>query len=100
MDLVVQWSDRAESELDYILNYWNDRNGSRRYSLRLISLVNDTIDKLAKNPESGRRTNNLFIRYRIVKDYFLYYSYDDTNLYIVDICDMRRDPKYIKSLLD
>ena len=99
MELDVRWSNRAEWEFDEILKYWNERNGSQLYSLKLINLVNESIEKLTKFPESGQATDNLFIRYKIVKDYFLYYSFDETTLHIVDVCDMRRNPKYIKSLL-
>jgi len=69
MELDVKWSNRAEREFD------------------------------KKFPESGQQTDNLFIRYKIVKDYFLYYSFDESTLYIVDVCDMRRNPEYIKSLI-
>jgi len=99
MELDVKWSNRAEREFDKILNYWNDRNGSKLYSLKLINLVNESIKKLTQFPESGQQTDNLFIRYKIVKDYFLYYSFDESTLYIVDVCDMRRNPEYIKSLI-
>ena len=100
MGLAVKWSDRAEWEFDDILNYWNERNGSQRYSTKLINLVNESIEKLTEYPDSGQATDNLFVRYKIVKDYFLYYSFDETTLHIVDICDMRRNPEYIKSLLE
>ena len=99
MELVVRWSNRAEWEFDEILKYWNERNGSQLYSLKLINLINASIEKLTYFPESGKATDNLFIRYKIVKDYFLYYSFDETTLHIVDVCDMRRNPEYIKSLL-
>ena len=100
MGLDIKWTSKAEGEFDDILNYWNERNGSQRYSLKLINLFNKSIDKLLEFPESGKCTDNSIIRYKIVKDYFLYYSFDESNLYVVDICDMRRDPRYIKSLLD
>ena len=61
--------------------------------------MNLSIQKLTKFPELGRVTDNSFIRYKIVKDYFLYYSFDETTLNVVDVCDMRRNPEYIRSLL-
>ena len=100
MELAIKWSSRAEFKFDDILTYWNERNGSQRYSQKLIILVNKSIEKLTKYPESGQSTDNPFVRYKIVKDYFLYYSFDETTLFVVDICDMRRDPEYIKSLLE
>jgi len=66
----------------------------------LIALTDETITKLCAYPESGRQTDVNGIHYKIVKDYFLYYSFDTKHLYIVDICDMRRDPSFIRSLLN
>lgn len=80
MDLTVQWSNRAELEFDNILDYWNKRNGSERYSKKLMELVDQSIEGLAKYPESGRLTDNQSVRYKIVKDYFLYYSYDKNHV--------------------
>ncbi len=87
-------------KFDEILNYWNKRNGSPRYSIKLINLFDESIMKLTNYPDSGKPTDNLLVKYKIVKDYFLYYSFDETTLYVVDICDMRRNPTYIKSLLE
>jgi len=73
--------------------------GTTDYSIRLVSLFDKTLNTLSSLPKTGKETDNRQIRYRIVKDYFLFYSYDDSALYVVDICDMRRDPTYIRSLL-
>lgn len=100
MGLKIEWSIRAESEFDQILNYWNERIGSKKYSNKLITITNQSIEKLSNFPESGRATDNPIIRYKIVRDYFLYYSFDETTLFIVAICDMRRNPEFIKSLVD
>ncbi len=98
MDLKVQWSTKAENEFDDILSYWNNRNKSFKYSIKLLELFNESIDKLTSFPKTGRITENPNVRFSIIKDYFIYYSFDKTTLYIIDICDMRRDPDFIRSL--
>ncbi len=99
MGLKIEWSAKAASEFDQILNYWNERIGNKNYSNKLIDIISHSIEKISNFPESGRATNNRAIRYKIVRDYFLYYSFDNSTLYIVAICDMRRNPEFIKSLL-
>ena len=96
MDLGVKWSKKAEFELDEILEYWNSRNGNYNYSLKLIASFNKTISTLINYPKSGKSTDRPNVRFKIVKDYFVYYTCDETTVFIVDICDMRRNPNYIK----
>jgi len=95
----IVWSPRAQVLLKRILDYWEDRNGNSTYSRKLFRLFENAIFTLAKMPEIGRSTENKKIRYKIVKNYFLYYTFDDTELKIIAVSDMRRNPKYIKSLL-
>ena len=62
--------------------------------------MNDTIIRLRTYPEIGRKTDNPRIRLKIIKDYFLYYSFNDKQLVILGIADMRRSSDYLDSLLD
>jgi len=98
MGLKIKWSEKAENEFDKILDYWNRTTGSKRYSIKLIKAANDTLEKLSRFPESGKKTNKELVRYKIFKNYFLYYTFDANSLNVVDICDMRRDPEFIRSL--
>ncbi len=95
----IVWSPRAQVLLKKILDYWVDRNDTSTYSKKLFKLFENALFSLAKMPESGSPTENKNIRYKIVRDYFLYYTFDDSELKVVAVSDMRRNPKYIKSLL-
>ena len=95
----IVWSPRAQVLLKKILDYWEVRNGTSTYSKKLFKLFENALFSLAKMPESGSLTENKKIRYKIVRDYFLYYTFDDTELKVIAVSDMRRNPKYIKSLL-
>lgn len=100
MALQVKWTDEAKYQFKKILDYWDDRNGSSRYSEKLINLVNQSILRLLEHPGIGRITENDRIRLKIIKDYFLYYSFDNKQLTVLGISDMRRDPMYLKTLLE
>ncbi len=95
----IVWSKEARDLFKGILTYWENRNGSKKYSLKLSKLLQDDIQQISTFPETGRLTDNKKVRYRIVRDYHIYYTYTNTEIEIISICDMRRDPKYIKSLL-
>ena len=71
MELQVRWTNEAKSQFKEILKYWEDRNGSSEYSVKLLNLFDQTIFRLEKFPEMGRLTDNKKIRLKIVKDYFL-----------------------------
>lgn len=100
MALQIEWTPEARIQLNDILEYWIDRNGSGIYSQKLYETIKNVLNVLAKYPESGKQTENNLVRSKIVKDYFIFYSYDNEYLTILGFCDMRRDPNYINKLID
>lgn len=48
-------------------------------------------------PESGKLTEKHGVRAKIVRDYYVFYTYDYENLVVVGMCDMRREPESIAS---
>jgi len=99
MVLQISWTLEAKNQFKEILDYWDERNGSSIYSEKLLKLVSHSIIRLQKHPEIGRITENPRIRLKIIKDYFLYYSFDDEKVIVLGIADMRRNPDFLKSLL-
>jgi len=100
MALQARWTDEAKLQFKEILEYWDENNGSSAYSEKLINLVDTTVSRLVEYPEIGRRTDNQRIKLKIVKNYFLYYSFDEDTLTILGVSDMRRDPDYLNSMLN
>ncbi|MFZ4545353.1 MAG: type II toxin-antitoxin system RelE/ParE family toxin [Saprospiraceae bacterium] len=98
MALQIVWTPDAKIHLNEILEYWQARNGTNIYSQKLYQSVKNALPILAKYPESGKQTENLLIRAKIIKNYYLFYSFNSTQLYVLGFCDMRRDPEYIELL--
>lgn len=96
----IVWSYRANEQLKSILSYWQKRNGTKTYSKKLYKLFQQSLARLSRYPHLGRQSSNLTIKYIIVKDYYLYYSFDETELKVVALCDMRRNPNYMNSLIE
>ena len=88
----INWTEKANFERKEILQYWINRNKSKRYSIKLNKLFVETIKKTAENPLIGRKTDfNENIRVKIVRDYFLFYKFDDKQLKVLSIWDGNRD---------
>ena len=99
MALQVIWTLDAKEHLNEILDYWHQRNGTKTYSQKLYQTVKNALKTLVQYPESGRITENSSIRAKIIKDYYLFYMFDKTHLFVVGFCDMRRDPEHIQKLI-
>ncbi len=88
----INWTEKANFERKEILQYWINRNKSKRYSIRLNKLFVETIKKTAENPMIGRKTDfDENIRVKIVRDYLLFYKFDDKQLKVLSIWDGNRD---------
>ncbi len=99
MALQIVWTIDAKEHLNEILEYWYQRNGTKTYSQKLYQTAKNALKTLAKYPESGRLTENSQIRAKIIKDYYLFYKFNNTHLFVVGFCDMRRDPEYIETFI-
>lgn len=96
----VIWSKRSLELLKEILDYWTERNGTVTYSEKLYSLLQIALVQLAKYPDTGRLTENITIRYKKVRTYYIYYSFGDNILKIIAVSHVKRKPEYLKSLID
>jgi len=91
----IKWTVKANLERRDILSYWIDRNKSKAYSLRLNEMFTQALNGLAENPLTGRRTDYDNVRVKIVRDYLLFYEYDNIQIKVLSIWDARRDEKNI-----
>ncbi|WP_312825340.1 type II toxin-antitoxin system RelE/ParE family toxin [Epilithonimonas sp.] len=95
----INWTEKANLERKEILQYWINRNKSKRYSIKLNKLFVETIKKTAENPMIGRKTDfNENIRVKIVRDYLLFYKFDDQQLKVLSIWDGNRDDNKLEVL--
>lgn len=96
MALKIIWTKNAVEHLEDILNYWEVRNGSTSYSMKLHKLFQKGLDILSRYPKLGTITSNKLIRKKTIRDYFIYYSFDESNLFVLGIVDMRRNPRFLR----
>ncbi len=89
----IIWSHGAETEIKDILYFYTERNGSRRFSVRLLKEIKNSLNLLIKHPYLGRISDNYKTRI-LVKEYVsVFYEITDTRIEIVSVWDNRKDPK-------
>lgn len=87
----VSWTKKANFERKEILNYWISRNKSKTYSTKLNKFFINTLEKVSETPTIGRKTEFENVRVKIVRDYLLFYEYDEKILKVLSIWDGNRE---------
>lgn len=54
----VIWSKRANVEFREILEFYTQRNGNSKFSLKILQKVNEIISLIQENENIGRLTEN------------------------------------------
>jgi|APTNR8051073442_1049403.scaffolds.fasta_scaffold01766_8 toxin YoeB len=87
----IVWSVPAERDRKDILAYWNERNGSPTYGLKLFGRINTALGRLLKNPFMGRPSDIPDIRVVLVEDPLLFYEVLSDAILVHHICHGKRD---------
>ena len=99
MALQIVWTPESKLQLNEILKYWELRNDSLLYSKKLYKIIKNALIVLSKYPESGKISENKKVKIKIIKGYYLFYSFDKEKLSVIGFCDMRRDPNFVESII-
>ncbi|MFB6318244.1 type II toxin-antitoxin system RelE/ParE family toxin [Saccharicrinis sp. FJH54] len=89
----IIWSTRASIELKKILEFYNLRNKSIRYSLKLLNEIDDLTKSIAKNELIGRLTSNKHTRVIPLKVFLVFYETDPETIKIVSFWDNRQNKR-------
>ena len=89
----IIWSRNAKNELKKTLEYYNKRNGSSKYSLKILTEIEELTQTLSKTEFIGRLTSNKITRVIPMKVYLLFYEITDEKITILSFWDNRQDMK-------
>lgn len=92
----IIWTENARGELFDIFEYWNDRNKSKLFSIRLNDLINLQLSLIAQFPLSARETHIPNVRVKIIHKYLLYYEIKKGALVILSIRHGSKDPETLR----
>ena len=89
----IIYSKKASQTLRNILSFYNRRNGSNLYSLKLAKELETLIFLLANNPFLGIQTDySDTVRYLIRSNFKIFYEINPQSIDILMIWDTRRNP--------
>jgi plasmid stabilization system protein ParE len=95
----VTWSKKALAERIEILEYWNNKNKSNRYSKKLDTLFLEKIELVALHPLIGKKTDIEDVRIKLAEKHLIFYDITASDIHILSIKDGRQNPGKFKSLL-
>lgn len=93
MALELLFSPQFADSLEEILQFYDERNGSDRFSKKLMKMILKQTALLKTMPEIGRQTNFPGVRVLFVDRYGIEYQIRDKVILIVDIYSCQTDPE-------
>ena len=93
MALEISYSPQFFDSLEDILNYFDERNGSDRFSKKLLKMVHKQIKLASAMPEIGCLTDFPGVRILFVERFAIDYQIRDNVILIIDIYSCQTDPK-------
>jgi len=92
----VIWTKRAQADRIAILTYWNRRNKSTQYSLKLNELLKESLLLIGRHPYVGRSTDKENIRVKVLKEYLIFYEITGKEIVVLLVWDCRQNPEDLK----
>ena len=92
----IIWSHRAQIKLFEILEFYAERNRSKRYSVQLYKRFSKALNLLPKFPELGKKSEIEEVRGLIVGDYFLFYEQTKEYFIVHTLWDCNKNPTDLK----
>ncbi len=92
MALEISYSHQFFDSLEAILNFFDERNGSDRFSKKLLKMIHKQILLLKTMPEIGRLTDFPSVRVLFVERFGIVYQIRDKVVLIIDIYSCETDP--------
>ena len=92
MALEVLYSPQFMDDLEAILQFYDERNGSDRYSRKLLKMIHRQIRLLTTMPEIGRMSDFPTVRILFVDKYGIDYQIRDNSILIINIYSCQTNP--------
>ena len=92
----IVWTTTAKLQLKAIFEYFNFRNKSKLYSLKLNRLIQIELKILLQQPTIGKKTDSINVRGLLIENYYIFYQINETHIIILSIWDTRQNPKRLK----
>jgi plasmid stabilization system protein ParE len=95
----VIWTKTAEIQFVGILEYWVKHNESNTYSKKLLGIVAERTEQIAKYPLMHKATNFKDVRVASLGNFSIFYKVTDDSIIISSFWDNRQDPTKLLDIL-
>ena len=92
MALKISYSPQFVNSLENILTFFDERNGSDRFSKKLMKMIHRQIRLLPAMPEIGRLTDFPRVRILYVERFGIEYQIRDESILVIEIYSCQTDP--------
>lgn len=93
MALEIIYAPQFADSLKAILTFFDERNGSDKFSKKLMKMIHRQIRLLATMPEIGRLTDFPGVRILFVERFGIEYQIRDKVILVIDIYNCQTDPE-------
>ena len=92
MALTIEFSRRSTSQLQKILEFYDERNGSDMYSRRLLHCLLEDLQRLAETPSASSPSTRLDVRFIYLMGFTIIFRYNTRKLTVLSIRSSARKP--------
>ena len=95
MARLIDFSRRSTNQLQKILAFYDERNGSDAYSRQLLKCLLDEVNRIALTPTIGSPSTRLDIRFFYMMGFTVIYRYNSRRVTVLSIRSSARKPLMI-----
>lgn len=92
MALTIEFSRRSTSQLQKILEFYDERNGSDMYSRRLLRCLLENLQRLAETPTACSPSTRPDVRFIYLMGFTIIFRYNTQRLTVLSIRSSARKP--------
>ena len=92
MALTIDFSRRSTSQLQRILTFYDERNGSDIYSRRLLRCLLEDLQRLAQTPTASGPSTRPDVRFFYLMGFTVIFCYNTRKLTVLSIRSSARKP--------
>lgn len=87
----IIWTIEALLTKKELFKYWNFRNKSTLYSIKLELIFKEKLKQVAQYPEASIVISDN-LRMVLIRDYYLVFNFNQQTIIVLDIWDTRQNP--------
>ena len=92
MALTIEFSRRSTNQLQKILKFYDERNGSEAYSRRLLHCLLAELQRLSEKPTASSPSTRPDVRFFYLMGFSVIFRYNTSRLTVLSIRSSARKP--------